>query len=276
MPDNLRNGVSCPVCGETARFAYKHPEAAIFRCDKCSHAFSDQNSLEGLESYSDDYYEEAHRNWFANPNFALFDWIERHIPASAKSVIDVGCGKGQFLDFLRKRRPDIRLVGVDLSNNQPRDNIEFHHGDALNLDLGTFDAAVSLATIEHVPDVAGFAQRMHDLCNPGGTAVVMTLDDGSLLYRASRLAWRFGVPVGFNRLYSAHHLHHFTHKSLVTLLERSGLKVRETLHHSVPLKALDLPVSPITRPLFLAGVKTVFTAGDLLGLSYLQTIMTQR
>ena len=273
---SARDAIACPVCGAQAVYAYKHPEARIFRCSNCTHAFSDPDSVHGLESYSADYYEQAHRNWFANPNFRLFEWIERQIPSQAQSVIDIGCGRGQFLDYLRAKRPEIRLVGVDLSQNQPRDNIEFHCGDVLDLELGTFDAVVTLATIEHVPDVAGFGRQIHDRCNPGGFAFVMTLDDGSLLYRASRLAWRLGVPVGFDRLYSAHHLHHFTHKSLVTLLERSGLQARRTLHHSVPLKALDLPVSPIARPLFLAGVKAVFTAGDLVGLSYLQTIMVQR
>lgn len=256
--------------------AYEHPEARIFRCGMCTHAFSDPDSLHRLECYSAEYYEEAHRNWFANPNIQLFERIERQIPATCKSVIDVGCGRGQFLDYLRSKRPDIRLVGVDLSENHPRDGIEFHRGDALDLELGTFDAVVSLATIEHVPDIAGFARRVHDLSNPGGVAFVMTLDDGSLLYRASRLAKLVGMPVGFNRLYSAHHLHHFTNKSLVSLLARAGLQVQRSLHHSVPLKALDLPVSPLFRPLFLAGVKTVFSVGDLVGLSYLQTIMVQR
>ena len=267
---------SCPICGVQAHFAYEHPEARIFRCSNCTHAFSDPESVRGLENYSAEYYDEAHRNWFANPNFGLFEWIERQIPSEARSVIDVGCGRGQFLDYLRMKRPHIRLAGVDLSENQARHDIEFYCGDILGLHLGTFDAVVSLATIEHVPDVVGFAKRIHDQCSPGGLAFVMTLDDGSLLYRASRLAWRFGIPVGFNRLYSAHHLHHFTHKSLVTLLERTGLQLRRSLHHSVPLRALDIPVSPIARPLLLAGIKAIFSAGDLVGLSYLQTIMVQR
>jgi hypothetical protein len=107
--------ISCPVCGERARFAYERPKC-IFRCSACSHAFSDPDSLHGLERYSADYNEEAHRNWFANPNFALFDWFERQIPADCKSVIDVGCGRGQFVDYLRSKRRDIRLVGVDLSD----------------------------------------------------------------------------------------------------------------------------------------------------------------
>jgi 2-polyprenyl-3-methyl-5-hydroxy-6-metoxy-1,4-benzoquinol methylase len=157
-----------------------------------------------VEQYSPEYYEAAHRNWFANPNFALFKWIESQIPSTAISVVDVGCGRGQFLDYLRQKRPNLRLVGVDLSENLDHDGIEFHCGNVLELELGTFDAVVSLATIEHVPDVTAFTERLYDLCNPGGIAFVMTLDDGSLLYRVSRAAWRFGISVGFNRLYSAH------------------------------------------------------------------------
>lgn len=276
LSGQFHKDLACPVCASTARFAYKHPEALIFRCASCTHAFSDPESLQEQEHYSADYYEEAHRNWFANPNFKLFEWIERRIPTGCRSVVDIGCGRGQFLDYVRSKRPDIRLVGVDLSENRSRDNIEFYQGDALSLNLGTFDAVVSLATIEHVSDVSGFSRQIHDLCNAGGLAFVMTLDDGSLLYRSSRMAWRLGMPVGFNRLYSAHHLHHFTHKSLVTLLERANLTFRKSLHSSVPLKALDLPVSPILRPLFLGGVKTVFSIGDLVGLSYLQTIIVER
>lgn len=272
----LTRRITCPVCGEPAGFAYNHPEALIFRCSECTHAFSDPDSLDGFEPYSADYFEEAHGNWFANPNVQMFDWIERQIPSGCRSVIDIGCGRGQFLDFVRSRRPNIRLVGVDLSENHPRDNIEFYSGDVFNLQLGAFDAVVSLHTIEHVPDIRGFAELIRDLTNSGGIAFVMTIDDGSLLYRVSRLARLLGAPVGFNRLYSAHHLHHFTNKSLVRLLARSGLQVRRTLHHSVPLKALDLPVSHLVRPLFLAGVKTVFSLGDLIGLSYLQTMMVHR
>ena len=85
-----------------------------------------------------------------------------------------------------------------------------------------------------------------------------------------------GVPVGFDRLYSTHHLQHFTNRSLEALLGRAGLQKVRSHHGSVPLRALDLPVLPLVRPLFMAGVKAVFTIGDLFGLSYLQTIMAKR
>ena len=58
-----------------------------------------------MEEYTPEYYEETHRNWFANPNFALFRWIEHQLPAEIRSVLDVGCGRGDFLKFLRRQRP---------------------------------------------------------------------------------------------------------------------------------------------------------------------------
>lgn len=269
--------LTCPVCGEAAPFVYPHPEARIYRCPKCTHAFSDPASIEGVERYSDNYYEETHRNWFANPNLKLFGWIESQLPKTAKSLIDIGCGRGQFLDFIRTRRPDIRLVGADLSSNADRNGIEFHRGSAFDLDLGTFDAVVSLATIEHVADAGRFTKTLYSLCNPGGLVVVMTLDGSSILYRVARLARRLGMPLAFNRVYGAHHFHHFTHRSLRALLERNALNIRRTLRHSVPVRAIDVPVeNPIVRPLFLGAAATLLAAGDLTGWSYLQTIVATR
>lgn len=227
--------------------------------------------------YSADYYEEAHRNWFAHPNFRLFRWIERQLPGNIESLVDVGCGRGHFLEFLHHQRPHLRLVGVDLSSNSSRKGIEFHCGDILDLELGDFDAVVSLATIEHVADVASFAARLYTLCKPGGMVVVMTLDDGSVLYRAARVARRFGMPIAFNRLYSVHHLHHFTMNSLAQLLGGNGLPIARTLHHSIPIQAVDVPIKNIfVRHLFLGAAAVLLALGDVTGRSYLQTVVAIR
>jgi 2-polyprenyl-3-methyl-5-hydroxy-6-metoxy-1,4-benzoquinol methylase len=275
VPDH--STVPCPICGEAATLAYSHPEANIHRCPKCTHVFSDVASIRAPEEYSAEYFEKVHRNWFAHPNIRLFGWIESQLPKSARSVVDVGCGQGQFLDFLHRNRPNLRLVGVDLSSNPDREGIQFVRGNALDLDLGTFDAVVSLATIEHIADVTSFAARVYSLCKPGGMVIVMTVDNGSLLYRVARVARRLGVPIAFNRLYSAHHLNHFTTRSLADLFARSGFHVVNTLHHSVPLQAIDVPVkNPIARPLFLAAAAMLLALGDAMGQSYLQTIVAIR
>lgn len=257
--------------------AYFHPEANIHRCPECTHVFSDVGSIRASEQYSPEYYEKAHRNWFAHPNIRLFSWIESQLPKSAQSVVDIGCGRGQFLDFMHRNRPHLRLVGVDLSSNPDREGIQFVCGNAMDLELGSFDAVVSLATVEHIADVTSFAARVFSLCKPGGMVIVMTLDNDSLLYRVARVARRLGMPMAFNRLYSAHHLHHFTTSSLADLFVRSGFHVVNRLRHSVPVQAIDVPVkNPIARPLFLAAAAMLLALGDAVGRSYLQTIVAIR
>jgi 2-polyprenyl-3-methyl-5-hydroxy-6-metoxy-1,4-benzoquinol methylase len=266
----------CPVCAASAPFAYPHPEARLFRCENCAHAFSDLRSITHPETYTSQYYEDVHRNWFANPNFELFNWIERHIPVTAHSVIDIGCGRGQFLDYLRTKRPNIQLVGVDMSPNEDRNGIEFYQGDVLDFNLGQFDAVVNMATIEHVPDAGAFIRMVRELCSPDGVVITMTIDDNGLLYRVARLGRMVGVSLAFDRLYTAHHLQHFNRKSLAELHTLNGLQVATTYLHGTPMASLDLPVSPIARPMFIAFVWLIFKVGNALGLPYLQTTVATR
>src|SRR6516165_8460369 len=87
-----------------------------------------------------------------------------------------------------------------------------------------------------------YNKLLASMSNSGGSVVVMTLDDSSLLYRVARLGRLLGASIVFNRVYSAHHLHHFTKRSLGELLERNGLRVEARLGHSVPIRAIDMPV----------------------------------
>ena len=240
----------------------------------CGHAFSDPQSLTGMEKYTPEYYEEAHRKWFAHPNYNLFRWIERRLPPATRSVVDIGCGRGDFLYYLQQAHPGLRLVGIDLTENASRDGIEFHRGDFLTTDLGKFDAVISLAAIEHVANVEQFARRARALCNPGGIIVIMTLDADSIVYQVARAARALGVPTPFNRLYSAHHLHHFTPQSLKLLLERSAFEVRQSLSHNAPVKAIDSPVhNKLLRAIFYAGLMPLLVAGKLTKRCYLQTLV---
>lgn len=106
--------IACPICQTTACFMATHPEADIYRCKCCTHAFSDPGSMPRQESYDPDYYNDTHRRWFEHPNTALFERITAVIPTGA-SVIDVGCGRGDFLRHVHRNRPDVQLTGIDYS-----------------------------------------------------------------------------------------------------------------------------------------------------------------
>ena len=268
---------ACPVCGSDARFAYPHPDLEVWRCPQCSHAFTRVDSIHKSEDYSSEYYDKEHKNWFENPHYDLFKWISDEIPKDAKSVIDIGCGRGDFLRYLHKIRPGLELVGVDLSHNDAEPGISYIQGDIMEMDLErSFDAVVSLAAIEHLDNPLAFARRLKGLCAPNGVLAIMTVDESGLLYRLSRLARKLGFGFLFNRLYSAHHLNHFSVKSLKRLLGEAGLDVQRVLHHNTPLAAVDLPhqLNAIRWPV-LAILWVIFLIGTLTSMSLSQTVIAR-
>jgi 2-polyprenyl-3-methyl-5-hydroxy-6-metoxy-1,4-benzoquinol methylase len=265
--------ISCPICQTAACFMAAHPEANIYRCQCCTHAFSDPGSMPQQESYDPGYYNDTHRRWFQHPNTALFARITAIIPIGA-SVLDVGCGRGDFLRYVHKNRPDVRLTGIDYSPNQDK-IIRFLQGDAFELNIrDRFDVVVSLAVIEHVSDCVAFTNRLRELTKPGGTIAIMTVNESSILYGLARMGRLLGVPLAFDRLYSRHHLHHFTRASLLRLLESCGLKLSEHILHNSPVKAVDLPVhSPMADAVLRIMVGGVCGAGYALSKGYLQTVI---
>jgi len=94
-------------------------------------------------------------------------------------ILDVACGVG-FGTYLLGGSAE-HVVGVDLSADaieeakaqHTRDNLTYHLGTLDSLPpTAPFDAAVSLETIEHVPDPIGFLKSVHARLKPGGTLVI--------------------------------------------------------------------------------------------------------
>ena len=124
----------CPLCGAPCRPMPVHPQAQLFRCRGCTHAFTLPESIRVPESYEASYYDQDHSRWFEHPNIELFERILAGISPGA-SVVDVGCGRGDFLRFAHAKRPDLCLTGIDLSANADEQGIRFLQGDILKLQI---------------------------------------------------------------------------------------------------------------------------------------------
>lgn len=254
-----------------------HPEADLYRCRDCGHCFSDVDSIRAHETYGADYHESGHRNWADNPNWRLFRWIEHEISRSQEpiSVLDVGCGRAQFLGYLASRHPTWQLTGIELDTFPAPPGVQLLTGDFMQLDIGQqFACVVSQAVIEHVADVRGFLRRTVELCRPGGRLIIMTLNQQSVLYGVARQLARFGLSGPFDQLYSKHHLNHFTRSSLERLFSKCGVQIESRYDHHIPLAAIDFPrqhaVADVVRK---TGAAACFALGALTGRCYLQTLV---
>lgn len=271
---------TCTVCGTGTRLEFKHQHADLYRCPECDHCFSDLPSMRASEDYGSEYYEQAHHNWFEHPHIWLFEVIRQRLATLGSNlrVLDVGCGRGDFLRWLHEREPSWALTGIDLSWNASAEGVEFIQGDVLaSLPDRTFDAVINLAVIEHVVDIHEFVALLASHCSSSGMIVIMTINDRSALYDVGRVLRRFGRPAAFDRLYDRHHLNHFNIRSLRRLIELTGLTVTETILHNTPMNAVDMPPAGlVTTAIWKMGVATTFLVGRLTGRTFLQTLVCRR
>ncbi len=268
-----RTLLDCPVCGTPSPREAALRDVVLHRCPICDHCFTDVSALEYLGEY-DEAWEALHGNWFANPNVGLFDFVVRTIREFKPdgTVIDVGSGRGELLEYLRGALPTAELTGLDISLSPDLEGVEVIVDDITSFDPGDrrWDVVTSLATIEHLDDVHAFARSLRAMLVPGGLAIVMTNNERSVPYDIARAAFRLGNPMIFERLYDRHHLNHFNTKSLRALFVRERFTVNKLLRHNIPLAAVDMPKeSRVLR----AGVGATFVLGKLTGRTFLQTLV---
>jgi 2-polyprenyl-3-methyl-5-hydroxy-6-metoxy-1,4-benzoquinol methylase len=274
------SAVTCPICAAPSAVEHQLEDFTLCRCSRCDHCFTDLNSIDCAEQYQAEYFEEEHRNWFLHPDLVLYEKLTRIIlgrkPKAA--ILDVGCGNGNLLRYLRSRGIDFSLTGIDMAPNERAAGIEYLRGGFFEQKFDRqFDVLVSLAVIEHIPNVALFAERLSEVCAPGGLVITMTVDERSLIYGAARALHRAGYSVPLKRLYSKHHLNHFTHHSLKRLLEGQKLRTVQVLRHNTPMSAVDTPkTSRLANVILKAGLWAAFQAGMLTRRTMLQTIISEK
>lgn len=114
-----------------------------------------------------------------------FQHVVRWIPPEERSrLLDVGCGNGRLVSFLRWAGRDIAYTGVDFSaallghaDRGPDDRLlvrDLVAGDALT-DLGLHETVACLSTLQHIPGKANrlsLMRQMADCMTPNGVLIL--------------------------------------------------------------------------------------------------------
>jgi SAM-dependent methyltransferase len=268
----------CPVCGSGA--VLLDAVLGLYDCTRCAHTFT-LLPEEKKEDYGDDYFIKKHKNWFGNADTGLYRLVYSRIAPFLKkgnaSLLDAGCGKGDFLRYVEARDPDADLYGIDLTDNaDPR--IHFIQGDFFQEDIRKkFDIVCSLLVIEHVEEPHRFMEKMKDALMPGGVLAIMTNNNGGLIYSIARALNAIGFKSAYKRLYSSHHVQHYTTGSLRRLVELHGFEVLLQRTHNYALKAVDVPESGVVlRHAYKLAVAVIFALSMPLRAHMLQTIVCRK
>ncbi|WP_417539517.1 methyltransferase domain-containing protein [Marinobacter sp.] len=208
-------------------------------------------STDEMTARLDAYYvafEDAHRGTEDNIRERLSVYLDRLATAPSAAlafpVLDIGCGRGEWLRLLGEN--GFQAIGIDLNREMvehcQRHGLQAHHVDALTWLMAQPDESVSVISafhvVEHLPFDVLFQMIDHArrVLIPGGLLVLETPNPENIL-------------VGSHTFY-----HDFSHRNPVTpvslqfLLEYQGLDVSELLRlHPYPEEARVAGDSPVVE-----------------------------
>jgi SAM-dependent methyltransferase len=161
------------------------------------------------------------------PRKSLLRQALRDIPTGA-SVLDAGCGVGQFSIFINEL--GFNVVGVDVSTNAinlAHERYPYLHFQPVAIENGlpfqdeTFAAAWFSEVLEHLFDTHQALSELNRVLQPGGMLVLTTPYHG--IVKNLIIAIK-----GFDRHYNPYisHIRFFSRRSLTNCLERAGFEVR--------------------------------------------------
>ena len=181
--------------------------------------------------------------------------------ASARAVLDVGCGSGQVLEAIR--RPGLRVCGVEMDEGAAR-SLELRgiEGRAVDLEAaalpfaeGEFDVVLCYDVLEHVFAPGRLLDEIGRVAGATGHAFVCVPNVLNLFNRLLFLAGDFvdvmDTSHRSDELFS-NHIRLFSKRVFERLLARAGLRVLER-HYYFPERFSD---SRFRAPPWLARVVT--------------------
>jgi SAM-dependent methyltransferase len=139
-------------------------------------------------------------------------------------LLDVGCGTGDFLDFVRSRgwaAQGVEPSGLASARARER-GLDVFHGTLERFAdgaRGSFGAVTLLNVLEHVPDPLGYVRTCRALLAPGGAIAIVVPNDFSEVQAAAAAALGIEKPWW---VAAPDHINYFDFVSLERLLVGEG------------------------------------------------------
>lgn len=113
--------------------------------------------------------------WFIAKRNYIANVLERYA-VTGMSVLDIGCGTGAIMDFVRSK--GYTVEGVDMSEDAlqycRKKNLTVHHGVAekLPLENNSFDVVIASDVLEHITDDVAVVREVARVLKPGGIFII--------------------------------------------------------------------------------------------------------
>lgn len=271
--------IMCDLCGaRVKKVLFDWGTTTVVRCEGCGLVFrkmAQELSQEELTAFMEEVGDpqkspsvryDAHYAE-GDPRVALWrsflDEMDRLNPGDGRRLLDIGAGRGAFLDVARKAGWEVTAVELSASNSAYiREAYAVPVFTGVMEDAGfpadQFDAVTMWDVIEHLKSPTTTLREVHRILKPGGLLVAYTPNHDSLIAVASR--WLHGVssrrfPLE-RLLYPVVHVSFFTPRTLTRLLRKTGFGV---------VRMGSGPLDPARCSDSVGPVRVAASALDLLG-----------
>ena len=261
---------NCPLCNsgqfnlylKTKDFSVSQEEFKIVECNNCNFRFTNPRPD---EESTGAYYESENYISHTNKSNNLLNSVYKIARiftiqdkskllkkwAKKGSLLDIGCGTGEFLDY--NKQLGWRVNGVEV-NEQARKQAEGKLNQSLFKKVEEvpedkkFQAITLWHVLEHVADLEKTCRKIINLLDANGTLIVAVPNCESYDAAYYREYWAaYDVP---------RHLSHFTKASMGQLWNKLGLNVQAVL----PMK-LDAYYVSLLSEKYKNGNSNVLSAG---------------
>lgn len=171
-------------------------------------------------------------------------WCLEDLKEVKGRVLEVGCGAGGMAKAIKRYRPDLEIIGGDVSKeaikyaNKDSQGVKFIQLDAYNLPFkqGSLGAVVSFDVLEHLDKVKVGLKEVDRVLKPKGVFhnfLPLEGQKGTWYWLLTKLGWKGKKLAGHVRAYDV--------KQIVNKLEKNGFKVvRKKYGYHWFFQAIDL------------------------------------
>lgn len=218
--------MKCIICDSRGvKIKYRLEGRDVFECQKCG--------LEMLVNHNPFFYNEKYyeKNYFSE-GFQDKDFYKKITDklnlGRKEALLDIGCGKGEYLNYLFENCSHARKFANDLKNNLSDKNIveKIFEGDFNDITFNEhFNAITMWDLFEHVDNPAELLSKALNLLTNKGKIFIYTVNSDCLVRKIGNIFYRMGYKKFIEKLYPPYHLFYFNEKNLKMISEKLDMDI---------------------------------------------------
>jgi 2-polyprenyl-3-methyl-5-hydroxy-6-metoxy-1,4-benzoquinol methylase len=189
------------------------------------------------------------------------DEIAELLPDHVDRILEIGCGCGETLAWIKRSKGAQFVCGVELSSDsavvaeQKLDCVATGNFEAIELpsEFGNFDVILCLDVLEHFVDPWKSIQRLDGMLRPGGV-LIASIPNVRYFRVVLGLLFQGRWDYQDSGILDRTHLRFFTRSTALELLQSSGLQLEAIsstgLEKGRKMRYLDIMTFSLLRPLF--------------------------